>query len=91
MWQTNATREVVQALQAEETIMDREKRAREFHAWIEAYVRKEVEKQMEEVQCEQRSMAQWLAEGTNETTDADGFTAEDKRWLLDMKISTRVN
>ena len=57
----------------------------EFRAWIEAYVREE------EVQCEQPgSMAQWLAEGTNETTDVDGFTAEDKRWLLDLKISTEV-
>ena len=71
--------------------MDREKRAQELQAWIEAYVREEVEKQLEEVQCEQPgSMAQWLAEGTNETTDADGFTAEDKRWLLDLKISTEV-
>ena len=69
--------------------MDREKRAQEFHAWIEAYVREEVEKQLEEVQCEQPgSMAQWLAEGTNETTDADGFTAEDRRWLRDLKILT---
>ena len=78
--------------------MDGEQRLREFRAWIEAYVREEVEKQLEEVQCEQPgSMAQWLAEGTqwlaegtNETTDVDGFTAEDRRWLLDLKISTEV-
>ena len=71
--------------------MDREKRAQELQAWIEAYVREEVERQLEEVQCEQPgSMAQWLAEGTNETTDADEFTAEDRRWLLDLKISTEV-
>lgn len=70
--------------------MDREKRAQEFHAWIEAYVREEVEKQMEEAQCEQRSVAQWLAEGTNETTDADGFTANDRAFLTDLKISTEV-
>ena len=79
--------------------MDKEKRARELQSWIEAYVREEVEKQLEEVQCEQpgsmaqwlaEGMVQWLAEGTNETTDVDGFTAEDRRWLLYLKISTEV-
>jgi hypothetical protein len=71
--------------------MNREQRARELQAWIERYVREEVEKRLEEDQYEQPgNMAEWLASGSTETTDADGFTKGDRAFLSDMKISTEV-
>jgi len=71
--------------------MNREQRARELQAWIERYVREEVEKRLEEDQYEQPgNMAEWLAGGSTETTDADGFTKDDRAFLADMKISTEV-
>jgi hypothetical protein len=66
--------------------------ANEFKAWVERYVRQEVEKQLEDAnECEQTgNMAEWFASGTAETTDADGFTASDRAFLADMKISVEV-
>jgi hypothetical protein len=72
--------------------MNREQRARELQSWIERYVREEVEKQLEEVQCEQPgNMAEWFASGSDVPTDADGFTKDDRAFLADMRITTEVN
>ena len=72
--------------------MDREQQARELQAWIERYVREEVEReiirQSEDILEESETL--FFLPLWDETTDADGFTADDRAFLAEMKISTEV-
>lgn len=73
--------------------MNREQQARELQAWIERYVREEVGReiirQSEDILGESETL--FFLPSWDETTDADGFTADDRAMLAEMKISTEVN
>lgn len=66
--------------------------ANDFKAWVERYVRQEVEaeliRQSEDIL--QESDALFFFPAWDETTDTDGFTANDRAFLAEMKISTEV-
>ena len=65
--------------------MDGDQRLREFRAWIEAYVREEVEKQLEAAQvspeAQPDSMAHWYAGGESEEVQEAAARAQ-ANWFL---------
>jgi len=65
-------------------------RIEEFHAWVEHYVRQEVERELEaRIEARHVMETEALREHWLNDTDADGFTAEDREFLRQLHIGVR--